>query len=144
MNKNILSVLVVGVIVGVASFYGGMKYDQSKTMAQRQGRLQQFGGANISGGFRNGNGGVGRQGDFVSGDIIAKDEKSITIKMRDGGSKIVFFSDSTEVGKFVSGTSSDLVVGKSVTVMGKANQDGSLTAQSLQIRPMMPSPIPTK
>lgn len=33
----------------------------------------------------------------VSGEIISKDEKSMVIKIKDGGSKIVFFSDKTEV-----------------------------------------------
>ncbi len=126
----------MAVLVGGGAFYGGMRYAEAKSTSQRQQRFDQN-GANIGGGFR-GQGGTG--GGFVSGDIISKDNQSITIKTRDGSSKIVFFSDTTEVSKFVAGTSTDLAVGKTVTVMGKSNSDGSVTATSVQIRPNLPSP----
>jgi len=38
---------------------------------------------------------AGRQG--VNGEILSKDDSIITIKLLDGGSKMVFFSDKTEV-----------------------------------------------
>lgn len=142
--------MAVAVVVGGGAFYGGMKYAQSQSQRgrlsqadfqslqnlspeQRQQRLQELGisGGGFRGGQRNGGGG------FTTGEILSKDDKSITIKMRDGGSKIVFYSDSTEVGKFVNGSAGDLEVGKSVSVNGTANSDGSITAQSIQLRPPM-------
>jgi hypothetical protein len=137
----ILVILVVAIIFGVGGFYGGMKYAQSKTSSgnpsgqnfqnltpeQRQQLSQNRAG-------RGGNG-----ANFLSGEVISKDQQSLTIKMPDGSSKIVFYSDSTEVGKFVNGTPNDLEVGKTVTVNGAANQDGSIAAQSIQIRPATPS-----
>jgi len=132
MKKTLLSILAVAVVVGGGAFYGGMKYAENKAVSDRQQRIQQFGGSGT--GFRNGGSGNRTAGGFASGEILSKDDKSITIKMRDGGSKIIFFSDTTEIGKFVNGTSSDLEVGKNVSINGTANSDGSITAQTIQLR----------
>ncbi len=149
MNKLIVSVIAVAVIVGGGAFFGGMKYAESKSRGgqfsrvdlsnlspeERQQRLQEL-GANASRQFRVFNGQSGQRGGggFVAGEILSKDDKSVTIKLPDGGSKIVFFSDSTEIAKFVNGTVSDLEVGKTVTANGTANSDGSITAQNIQLR----------
>lgn len=133
MKKTLFVILTVAVVVGGGAFYGGMKYGQSKALAslsqQQQQRFQQMGGARP--GNRSGNSGGG----FISGQIISKDDKSITVKLQDGGSKIIFYSDATGIDKFVNGTLNDLEVGKTVMINGTANQDGSLTAKSIQIRP---------
>ena len=54
-------------------------------------------------------------------------------------SLFVFYSDITEVTKFTEGGATDLVVGKSISVNGTADQDGSVTAQTIQIRPTIPT-----
>ncbi len=133
MKKTLFLILIVAVVVGGGAFYGGMKYAQSKVS---QGRAQGFSGA----GVRNGGLGNGSSGGFATGEIISKDEKSVTIKLREGGSKIIFYSDTTEIDKSVTGNSEDLEIGKTVTISGKTNQDGSITAQSIQLRPaVMPN-----
>lgn len=152
MKKILLIIIIIIVSVGVAggAFYGGMKYAQSKSSSrftqgdfqnlgnlspeERQQRLQQMGVAGV--GVRGGSAG---SSDFASGEIIAKDDKSITVKLRDGGSKIIFYSDTTELSKFASVIPGDLEIGKTVSISGKTNQDGSITAQSIQIRPEMPN-----
>jgi len=131
----IIAAVIAVIIVGAGSFYGGMAYAGSKRTAGAfgQGNFAGRGQGTVAGavGAR-----VGAQGGgLVNGDIISLDDKSITIKSRDNSSKIVFFSSSTEVGKFVSGAISDLTVGESLMVTGKSNSDGSVTAQSIQIRP---------
>ncbi len=136
-KKALVAVAVIVILVGGGAFYGGMKYAQSK-VPQRTGQgnfgdLQRSGAANMGGLRGNGSGG------FTTGEIIAKDSSSVTVKLNNGGSKIVFYSDATEVDKFAKGTAGDLQVGKSVTVSGQANQDGSLTAQTIQIRPARPA-----
>jgi len=145
--KKILPIIIIVIVVAAGSFFAGMKYGQSKnsgnlsragfqnfenmTPEQRQQRMQQM-GADVQGMRMNrGNG-------FASGEIISKDDKSITIKLQDGGSKIVFFSDTTQIEKLVDGTATDLEVGKTVIINGTANSDGSITAQSIQMRPEMP------
>jgi len=143
MNKQIIVTIAVVVIVGGGAFYGGMKYQQSKnpmsglsrqnfqnlSEKQRQ-QLQANAGAAFQGETNRANG-----QSFLTGKIIAKDAQSLTLEIQDGGSKIVFYSETTTIDKFTSGSLADLEAGKSVTVNGKANSDGSLTAESIQIRP---------
>jgi len=141
----ILIVLILLVAVGGGAFYGGMKYAQSKaSKAFSQGNLQnlspeeraqRFQQMGLGNGLGNGRSGNRTGANFTAGEIIAKDDKSITVKMQDGGSKIVFYSETTEVGKFATGTANDLEIGKTVSVSGTSNQDGSITAQSIQMRP---------
>lgn len=141
--KKILPIFIIAVIVvGAGAFYSGMKYGQN----QRK-QTQKFQAANAGGGMMKNNrlgGGGGGKGDFSTGEIIAKDDKSITLKMGDSGSKIIFFSDSTKIEKFTQGTVADLAIGKTIVATGKANPDGSITAQSIQLRPEMPKDTPVK
>ncbi len=138
MKNTFIAVAVVGLVIGAGSFYGGMHYAKANAGSQR---------ANIGGAFRGGAnaGGMGARNGagFVNGEILSKDDKSITLKLRDGGSKIILYSATTEIGKFTSGTSADLEIGKTISVTGQTNSDGSVSAQSLQIRPPMPSMNPS-
>lgn len=149
--KNKIAVFTITAIVAFgAGFFGGVQYGKWNALADisRQGRgfagqnfspeelqarLGQFGRSGAA--ARNG-GQVG--GGFVAGEIIGKDDKSITVKLQGGGSKIVFFSQATKVTKTAEGTASDLAVRESVVISGTMNQDGSITAQSVQIRSALP------
>ncbi|MFA5029763.1 MAG: DUF5666 domain-containing protein [Patescibacteria group bacterium] len=140
----IVVAIIVIIIVAGGSFYCGLKYGylikgpgqnnlegfQNLTPEQRQQRLGQMGANGLRG---NGSG-----GDFLNGEIISKDNSSLILKLRAGGSKVVIFATSTEVGKFTNGSVADLSVGQTVSVNGQSNSDGSLTAQSIQIRPALP------
>lgn len=151
--KKLLPIIITIIIVGGGSFYGGMKYQESKTPTAAdfqnlrnlspQQRQQMFGqsGANTSGALAGGRGGA----NGAAGEIIAKDNKSITIKLRDArlpdgqaGSKIIFFSNSTKITESTEGSLNDLEIGKTIMVSGKQNSDGSITAETIQLSPLTP------
>src|SRR5581483_917557 len=129
MNSK-TKIIIGAVVVAAIYFYGGYSYGSSKTAQASTGRMMFTNGA--GGGFRTG--GM-RNGGFTAGSIISKDDQSVTLKLQDGGSRIVFFSGTTQIMKSAAGTPSDLTVGENVMVTGSQNSDGSLTAQSIQVRP---------
>jgi len=141
MRKLILIFIVSIIIVGSGAFYGGMKYQESKnplsgfsrqnfdnlSEEQRQ-QLQANAGGTLPGGASR------RAGsNFLSGEVIAKDEKTLTLKTPDGGSKIVFLSASTTVSKMDDGSVNDIEIGKQIMINGQQNSDGSYTAQTIQM-----------
>jgi hypothetical protein len=141
-NTLVLTCLAVAVLFGGGGFYGGMQYAKSQTPAGMPGQFT----AGQNGGNlrfdRNGPQNAGSQvritGGGNIGEVISKDETSFTLKLLDGGSKIVFLSASTTVNKMTEGSMNDVTVGTNVTIMGTPNQDGSLTASQIQIRPNLP------
>jgi len=128
-NNMIVIVVIVSLVVGAGGFFAGMKYQQSKNPAGRFGNLQ---------GARNGQFGQRAQGlRPVNGEIISSDDKSITVKLQDGSSKIVFLTDTTTFSKSEEGSKGDLKTGEKVAVFGTENSDGSVTAQNVQLNPQL-------
>jgi hypothetical protein len=147
-GKIVPIAFLAAIVVGGVGFYGGTVYE--KKSLSSQGMLRDAASTGRQGGsgqgqmqgrpFGNGSGSRGEGGGpngggFVTGDIIGKDAQSITVKMRDGGCKIVYYSASTTIGKTAAGTADDLSVGESVQAFGVSGQDGTVAAQSIQIRP---------
>ncbi len=122
INKA-LPIVAVGIVALAGGFFGGMKYQQTKTPAAAGYRIRQFQGR-MEQNFRP-----------VNGDIISQDDKSITVKLNDGSSKIVLLSDKTSINEATQAAKTDLQVGKKVAVFGSENSDGSVTAQSIQLNP---------
>lgn len=128
MQKNsIVITIIVALIVGAVAFYGGMQFQ----LRHRP---------NLAGGqFRGANGqqfqtrGNTQGAKPINGEIISQDDKSITVKMQDGSTKIVILSDKTAINKSSEVSKSDLKTGESVTVFGTENSDGSITAQNISI-----------
>jgi len=131
MKKNLIITIIVAVVVGALSFYGGWRYGQ-KQIKNARGNFNPQGGM-FADGARRGNGTT--TAGIINGDIISKDDKSMTLKLRDGGSKIILLSTSTQIMKQASSSIGDLQVGDSVMANGTTNTDGSLTAQMIQLRP---------
>ncbi len=134
--------IVVAIVVGAVAFYGGMTYQKSQ--APQPGSQAQNGGP---GGRSQGrNGGNGQRP--IAGEIISADDKSITIKLQDGSTKIVLLTDKTTINKAAEATKSELTTGQRVAAFGMENADGSITASNIQLNPMMfrnsgASPSPT-
>jgi hypothetical protein len=131
MKKNITIALVI-ILVAAASFYGGTLYGaKDKKATPDFSRMGVPGQQNGSGIKRN----VGQNGGFVNGSLLSQDEKSLTVKLPDGGSKIIFWSDSTQFMKMASSSREQLAVGDNLMVSGTTNTDGSVLAQTIQVRP---------
>jgi hypothetical protein len=130
MNKKIVW-SIVGIIVLVIVFYVGVSFGKGQSSTSTSAAATAYSGARTRGA-----GGFG--GGATIGQIISKDATSITVAIASGGSKIIFLDNTTPITKQVSGTMTDLTIGTNVMVTGTANTDGSISAQSIQIRPNMP------
>lgn len=143
-NKKYIEIVVICLITAGLSFWGGMVYASRNIKAASESRQGTFG----QNGFNGQNGGRmvrgGSAGGFNAGKVISKDDKSITIQLSSGGSKIIFYSPTTTVEKNVSGQISDIVVGSEVVVTGAPNSDGSVNATSVQLKPEVANNIPVK
>lgn len=130
-KNNLVIIIIVAVIAGGLGFFGGMQYQKSQpgifSRGANQGFPREFNQQRVNG--RQGNG-MGRP---VNGEIINLDENTITIKDRDGSSKIVVYSNSTKISKASEGSVSDLKVGEQVTAFGQEGSDGTVTAQTISI-----------
>jgi len=113
MKHNTIVVILLIIIIGAGGFFAGMKYQQSKSQAGRLGNFQNG---------RNGQVQSRREQGFrpVNGEIIAVDDKSVTVKLQDGSSKIIILTDTTAVNKSAEGSREDL-------------KNGSVTAQNVQL-----------
>ena len=144
--KKLLPIFIITLLTATGgAFYGGMKYAESKSPRgqfsradfrnlspeERERRFQEL-GAN-DGGSRGGLESGPRGRGFINGEIVSKDDASISLKLQDGGSRIVFFSESTEITQTTPATLDDLSLGMGVSVTGKPNPDGSLTASTIRI-----------
>ena len=151
MKNTYLITGLIAVVAAGAAFTGGSAYQKHKdsltgiSAQALPGKLQELGYAPEGGAIGFGNrGGAGRRGTGapIIGQIINKDDQSVTVKLQDGSTKTVYVSASTAVGLTVAGSAINLAVGKQITANGTANSDGSLAASSIQIRPL-PTPSPT-
>ncbi|OGD10092.1 hypothetical protein A2397_04620 [Candidatus Amesbacteria bacterium RIFOXYB1_FULL_44_23] len=139
MSKNIIILVLAVIVTGAVGFFAGTKYQQSQAFSNRQFMMRPGGTFQTGGVVQSGQMGSGIRNGFrpVSGEIVSADEKSITVKLADGGSKIILLTDNTNINKAETATSADLKLGISVVVFGSVNPDGSVTAQNIQLNPVM-------
>jgi hypothetical protein len=147
-NKNMILVAVLVLLVGGGAFGTGYKVGQLKSRVNFTGRFEDI---RNTGGIRNGTGtGMGQKlgggRGQITGEITALDDKTMTVKMTDGSSKIILMADAMMVNKSVAGSKTDLAVGGKIAVFGATNSDGSVTASSVELDPKFlgQTAVPTK
>lgn len=133
--------ILIGLGVG---FFGGIEYRNYQIGKQRAGFARGADGGNFQRFVAGRTGANGQTGGFrggaVQGSILSMDDKSMTVKLTDGSTKIVLLSDTTVYSDTKSEDKSTLTEGTEVAVFGSNNSDGSVTANSVQINPMMFKP----
>ena len=146
MNKSNLIIIVVAValIAGAGGFFGGMQYQKGKaptitlpngqSVSASAGR-QRFG--NFNGTFT----GRGGFGGGVRGTIASIGNGTMTVTTTTG-SRIVVLSSTTTYDKSATASVSDLTVGTTIAANGTSNSDGSVTATTVQINPVVPTGAP--
>lgn len=141
-QTHIISMTILIVAVAISSFFGGTKYQQRKNVSNF--RQQMIGSNNLPQGMgRNAinNDSIKNRGQAPGfrqnyGEIINIDEKTLTLKMADGSSKIVLLSDTTKINQSVTANKTDLAVGIKIMVNGETNADGSITSRNIEINPV--------
>lgn len=159
MKPWMIAVVVVAVLaVGGGAFYGGMKFRENQLIKDPQQLFQQMAGQRNGqtgtartgadgqpGGFVFGQGRQGSTGQGANGTMgtIASIEGGIvTVTTSDGASVKVQTSDTTLVQKSMSVTVAELTVGENIIVSGTKNDDGSVTARSIQSVQGLPGATP--
>jgi hypothetical protein len=140
MKPAVIGVLIV---IGIGVGFGGGYFFRNQQLSKMRGNFP-VGGANTTQRFNGATRGIGQvngqngmmRGGATQGTILSMDDKSITVKMVDGSSKIVLLSDSTTYSNTVKSTQADVKAGTEVSVFGTPNSDGSVTAISVQLNPM--------
>ncbi len=137
---TIIIAIVALLAVGGGAFWGGTLYEANR-LRQNPALLFQ-GGGDLAGQFRGGaalGGNAPVQGGQrpagaggTMGTIASVDGNDVTITTQDGATILVKASDTTLVEKTTSATVADLTVGERVVVSGSTNDDGSITARSIQ------------
>lgn len=145
MKQNTLIIgLILLLVVGGVSFGAGYKVSDAKK-SNSTGFTRGGNGNGQFGTLRNGTPGSAmvRGGNRQTiGEVISLDDKTMTVKMLDGSSKIVLLSSTMTINRLADAAKSDLKVGSKVAVFGATNSDGSQTATQIELDPRMPNLTP--
>lgn len=136
-SKAIATVIVIALI----SFgFGFLASNLAKPKSSANGFSQAAFGQGGQRGAMMGANRTGRAGGagFINGTLLKKDATSMTVKLRDGSSKLVLIASSTKALKMADTTLDEFTVGSEVMINGTPNSDGSVTAQTVQVRPTPP------
>jgi len=146
-------IVVIGVLGG---FYVGAKYGQGHPLPTTPAAATSAGpgtgaGARAAGGGLGG-AAAGGQGLAANGPIVAVSGTTITVHDRQTDKDVKVDVASARISKTTQGTTADLTQNQTVTVLGQAGADGTVTAQAITIgggagfgggRQGRPSPTPS-
>jgi hypothetical protein len=137
----VLAVLVV-VVVAAGSFYGGMVYgkNQAETTMPVAGEGGEFAGARGQFGQRPGGLGGAEEGQLLRdqsgmlfGEIQSIGDGELMVTDANGEQMTVYIADTTLIRKQADVTLADLEEGETVIISGNRDDDGNITARSLQV-----------
>ena len=147
MNRTLQIIvgLIVLIAVAAGSFYAGTVYAQQQQtanraaqLANRQGQAPNLNINNADGNAaRNQQGGrLGNQGGGGTfGQIDEIDGDTLIVTTRNGNQIKVLVTGTTLIEKYASVSATDLEIGETLVISGSKNEDGSITARSLQVAP---------
>lgn len=138
MNKGvvIIGVLLVIVIVGVGSFWAGMKMEENRIIQDPTRLFQQFRGQGGQFPGMVGTPQAGREGAPLGGGTmgtIEAVEGDTLVVTTEEGEVQVHTTETTLIEKYTAVGVGELEVGEEVMVSGSQNDDGSITARSIRI-----------
>jgi hypothetical protein len=132
MNKLIVVAVATAVIVGGAAFGGGYAVAKKSAPALAgRGMMARDGQA---GGQQKAQRAASN---MANGEVLTVEEGSLTIKLADGGSRIVLLGKDAVVSYCAEAELSTVQPGTSLLATGEANADGSLTARFIQAGSVM-------
>jgi len=155
MNKTLQIIvgLIVLIAVAAGSFYAGTIYAQQQQTANRAAQLANRQGQNPNlnidnadgnaarnqpgGRLGNQDGGrnAGQGGGGTFGQIDEIDGDTLIVTTRNGNQIKVLVTGTTLIEKYASVSATDLEIGETLVISGSKNEDGSITARSLQVAP---------
>lgn len=144
----VVGAVVIVLAVGAGAFYGGTVYErtrqanlQAQFFAERGGNPGGFTPPEgFTGQFPGGQSPSGAQGQMfrgTSGTVSSLNGDTLVLTT-DQETTTIVLTDDTVVERTVEATRSDLQPGQSVTVMGQRDDQGNLTATTIQILPSQP------
>lgn len=131
---------IIWVLVVIVALIGGFFWGKASAGSARPTAFAGAGAFGASstrrfGGGAGGGGGAGAAGGgFVTGQIVSMSTDSFTLQLANGNSEVVLYSTSTPVTEPTTVSVNSLTTGTNVMVVGSSNSDGSLTAQTIQVR----------
>jgi hypothetical protein len=132
MNKKIVGVIILGIVlVCFGAFYMGVEYSKKIAPAISNNSETSKDENTYNKTIKKD---LGVKGTVIVGEIIKKDENSVTVQTSDGGSKIIYLEGETNLSKNTPILFSDLALKDNIVVNGLINSDNTIKARDIQLK----------